>query len=249
MRLLSAILVLATTACHCLGARTLAFDATAKEFYATPGQTNAPVTFVISNVAAKPITLFTVKPSCGCTYVYGPKLPLTVAAGTNHTFVFNTDLRGKAGKLYKTATVYSSAGRFVLTFTINIPHPLSMGTRRTNMQIAENNRQAVFSGSCGDCHAKPTIGKHGGELYTTACGICHEAKHRADMVPDLSKVPTDQSAEFWRTMISKGRNGTLMPGFSKGVGGPLTTEQIESLVRFMKSDFNLPETDALPENR
>lgn len=237
MRLTIALFTVAVMASQTWAARTLSFDATSKDFFATPGETNAAVSFVIGNVAKKPISIFSLKPSCGCTYVNSPMLPLVLKPKSEHTFVFDTDLRGKAGKLHKSATVYSSAGRFVLSFSINIPHQLSTKSRRENMMIAENNRQSVFSGTCADCHVKPTVGKTGRPLYEAACGICHETAHRADMVPDLAKVSAENPEEFWTQMIAQGRKGTLMPAFSREHGGPLSDAQIRSLVEFMSSDY------------
>ena len=34
------------------------------------------------------------------------------------------------------------------------------------------------------------MGKKGGELFDTACGICHTAENRASMVPVLANVPS-----------------------------------------------------------
>ena len=98
-----------------------------------------------------------------------------------------------------------------------------------NIQNALADRQAVFKGDCAKCHVNRSVGKMGAELYAASCGICHEAEHRATMVPDL-KVPRSlRDPAFWQKWIIEGRPGTLMPAFGKAYGGPLTQEQADSL--------------------
>jgi mono/diheme cytochrome c family protein len=97
-------------------------------------------------------------------------------------------------------------------------------------------RQAVFRNDCASCHVAPTVGKQGAELFQAACAICHSAAHRAGMVPDLGIAREPRDAAYWRKWIREGKVGTLMPGFAVAHGGPLTEEQIESLIAFaMKS--------------
>ena len=47
---------------------------------------------------------------------------------------------------------------------------------------------------------------------------------------DPAREPRD--AAFWRKWISEGKEGTLMPAFAQAQGGPLTDQQIESLIEF-----------------
>ena len=120
---------------------------------------------------------------------------------------------------------------------INILPPviptLSDADRATGMAAAKVDRQAVFKNDCATCHVKPGEGKYGQELYDAVCAICHEAEHRATMVPDLHnlKVPTNE--EFWRTWIAHGKPGSFMPAFSHREGGPLTDMQIASLAAYL----------------
>jgi hypothetical protein len=63
------------------------------------------------------------------------------------------------------------------------------------------------------------------------------AEHRASMVPTLLVAREPRDAAFWRKWISEGKEHTLMPAFAKEHGGPLTPEQIESLVEFAVTSF------------
>jgi mono/diheme cytochrome c family protein len=102
----------------------------------------------------------------------------------------------------------------------------------------------VFRGDCARCHVTPTVGKKGGELYTTACAICHEAPHRATMVPDLRAIKTPTGKEFWTQWISNGKPGSLMPAFASALGGPLNDEQIQSLAELLTQHFPSPAPSA-----
>jgi hypothetical protein len=53
------------------------------------------------------------------------------------------------------------------------------------------------------------------------------------MVPDLKNLRHPTNEEHWRKWTRSGRPGSMMPGFAKNEGGPLTDEQIESLVKFL----------------
>jgi hypothetical protein len=57
--------------------------------------------------------------------------------------------------------------------------------------------------------------------------------------------------EYWRQWTREGLAGTLMPGFAKSEGGPLTDHQIESLVAYLTTDFltRKPEEMSVSTNR
>ena len=57
------------------------------------------------------------------------------------------------------------------------------------------------------------------------------------MVPDLRASKKATSEDYWKVWITHGKPGTLMPGFAKAYGGPLSDEQIDSLSKFMFDKF------------
>jgi len=115
---------------------------------------------------------------------------------------------------------------------------MSASNRLQNEMVSRVDRQAVFKGDCARCHANQLQGRFGKQLYETVCAVCHEATNRASMVPNLHtlNVPTDET--FWRTWISYGRQGSLMPAFAKTENGPLTVPQIDSLVGYLKTNIS-----------
>jgi len=228
----------------------LVWDAETKEYNAKTGEVSATFTFNLTNVSPAEVVINTVSTSCGCTVAKLPQQPWRLAPGTNGAIQVTADLKGKFGTLVKTVTVNSSAGSKVLTVKANIPIPppqtqvAGQMNRTANQQLALGDRQAVFKGDCARCHVQPTIAKMGKELYQAGCAICHDAEHRASMVPDLHTPKQPTTRDYWHNWITAGKVGTLMPAFAQEHGGPLTKAQIASLVDYLSTDF--PLTNAAP---
>jgi mono/diheme cytochrome c family protein len=180
-----------------------------------------------------------------------PTTPYKLQPGSNVSISVSMDLRGKFGQVTKTVNVDSTAGFKALLVKANIPQVPAVATagphiatsapgvssammdRAKNIQNALADRQAVFKGDCAKCHLEKGKGKMGAELYAASCGICHEAEHRAAMVPDLKVARTQRDLSFWQQWIMEGKPGTLMPAFAQAHGGPLTQEQIDSLTMYL----------------
>jgi mono/diheme cytochrome c family protein len=231
----------------CAGPDQLAWDATAKEQQAKDGVAEAGFFFIATNVSSSNAVIERVQTSCGCTVARIPSQPWILKPGESGKLNATVDLRGKYGTLSKAVTVYfDDQSSQILGLKITVPDTPQM-QRMRNQQLAAMDRQLVFKDDgCAHCHADPTHGKTGKDLYLTACGICHESEHRATMVPNLYALrhPTDKV--YWRQWITSGKPGTLMPGFGTQLGGPLSSDQIDSLVdylsgsviQFGEGDFN-----------
>ena len=227
----------------------LAWDAESKEATAKVGDTNAVFTFWLTNVCDKEVLVNSVRTSCGCTVAKLPESPWRLGPGTNGPIGVTVDLRGKRGKVMKTVTVDTTAGVKSLLVGMNIPVDPKFEAqmnRSQNMQLAFADRQIVFRGDCAKCHAEPVKEKMGKDLYAAACGVCHEAEHRASMVPDLKalKHPTDLA--FWTHWIREGKAGSLMPAFAAEHGGPLTDEQVTSLANWLTENYKGQPATAIP---
>ena len=224
----------------------LKFDAESKTYNAKQGESGASFTFTVTNVSAREVVINRLSTSCGCTVAQLPTTPYKLVPGSNVSISASMDLRGKFGTVTKTISVDSSAGFKSLTVSANIPQAApvannphtpgaqnSMGDRAKNIQNALADRQAIFKGDCRSCHVDKGVGKMGHELYAASCGICHDAEHRAAMVPDLKVPRSERDLAFWQKWIMEGKPGTLMPGFAQIHGGPLTQEQIDSLTVYL----------------
>jgi mono/diheme cytochrome c family protein len=191
----------------------------------------------VTNITDDDVVITDAKPSCGCTEAKMPSKPWILAGHSNGVINVGVNLAGKSGTIFKWVDVhYASNATKRLNLKVIIADDPKMA-RTKNQEMAKNDRQAVFKGDCAKCHAEPTIGKTGKELYVAACDICHGANPRATMVPDLHAMNHSTDINFWKVWISEGKPGTLMPAFSRKEGGPLTDAQIDSLADVMLQSF------------
>ncbi len=216
----------------------LAFDATSKHVELNEDERKAAFVFAVTNVSSDEVTISYINTSCGCTAGKLPSTPWVLKSGEGGHIDVTVDATGKIGRVTKTATLVASTGSYPLTVSVSIPTPAPNAMNRSkNLQVASADRQAVFRNDCAACHVQPTYGKAGRELYDAACGICHEAEHRASMVPDLRTRLKHTDRNYWAKWISDGRVGSLMPAFSGRNGGILTDQQIASLVDYLEDDY------------
>lgn len=222
--------------------RSIVPDQSEKAASLKAGEESCTFTFRLANVSDEAAVITDVKPSCGCTIARLPSRPWLIPAGGSGELQLVVDVRGKSGLLVKTATVETKRGVRLLLMRISLPAPKIESTdaeaRMRNRVLASVDRQAVFKGDCRRCHAAPAAGLAGGLLFHAACGVCHEAEHRASMVPDLNKLdhPTDRA--FWKQTIVSGKPGTLMPAFALDQGGPLSPLQVDSLAAYLDATFS-----------
>jgi cytochrome c553 len=218
----------------------LAWDELTKAVDATNEQDYARFTFSFTNVTAGQVVILSVHPSCGCTTAELPPVPWLIAAGASGQIKLSVNLQGKSGSLFKTVNVATDKGKKDLILRINILPPppmpeMSEAQRDAGIAAAKADRQAVFKNDCATCHLKKVQGKYGQPLFDAVCAICHEAKNRATMVPDLHNLQVPTSEEFWRTWITAGKAGSLMPAFATSQGGPLNDLQIASLAAYLNA--------------
>lgn len=222
----------------------LVFDAITKEYTAKVGERTAEFDFSVTNVGPTAVTINSVRASCGCTTPKLPALPWNLEPGASGSFHVTADLAGKFGMFQKSVFMETSEGPKVVYVKVNIPISANgsaavagMDSRQRNMMIAKADPQAIFRGDCANCHSKPALGKKGEQLFTAACGICHESDQRAVLVPDLMALKQTPTEAYWDAWIRNGKAGTMMPGFALEKQGPLSDEQIQSLVDYLMTDF------------
>ena len=214
------------------------------KYSTTTGQviTNTRVVTVTNSITPAAVTILNVHPSCGCTTAELPTPPWLLPPGTNSIIKVAVNLAGKSGMIFKSVNVATDKGKMDLMLRINIlpappAPPMSEEERARGVAAAKIDRQAVFKGDCVSCHAKNVEGKYGQVLFKEVCAVCHDANPRATMVPDLHNLKDPTSDEFWRTWVTSGKAGTLMPAFATSQGGPLTDMQISSLAVYLNQAF------------
>jgi mono/diheme cytochrome c family protein len=234
----------------------LQFDSKEKTVDVKVGESEAKFVFAVTNISKEELTIMSVHTSCGCTAARLPSTPWVLKPGEGGEVGATMNLAGKFGTVTKTVTVVSTAGSIPLLVRAVMPKDAyeqlqRMGDRSRNLQIAAADRQVVFRGDCARCHVEPAVGKLGKDLYVSACGICHDAEHRATMVPALRGRPGAFSSDYWTQWIRQGKEGSLMPSFDQKRGGPLTDEQITSLTSYLVDAFAkepalVPKQQAVP---
>jgi len=248
----------------------LKWDAESKEYHAKPGEMSAAFTFAVTNVSKYEVAINRLSTSCGCTVAQLPTTPYKLQPGSNVSISVSMDLHGKFGAVTKTVSVDSSAGFKSLLVKSIIPQPTNnpginvaglpanaanaaRGDRAKNIQTALADRQAVFKGDCRSCHVDKGVGKMGKELYIADCAICHDPEtfhngHRAAMVPDLKIAKSLRDLSYWQKWTMEGKAATLMPAFASAHGGPLTQQQIDSLVIYCYENFPKSPLETMPVN-
>jgi Protein of unknown function (DUF1573)/Cytochrome C oxidase, cbb3-type, subunit III len=217
----------------------LVFDALTQDYHAHPGEAEAKFAFNVTNISDVAVHILTITPSCTCTKAFMPRTPWIIAPHTTEQFHAVMQLANKpVGENTKFLTISSTNGVRIVNVRAFIPAPnATMTDRQKNQALAKSDRQSVFRNDCIQCHVTPAMGKTGKELYDKACGICHDSEHRATGITDLGSLTHPVDAEFWRLIISSGKPATMMPAFAQDQGGPLTKEQVDSLVNYLMTDF------------
>ncbi len=215
----------------------LDWDAELKEATVNASQPVAELAFNFTNVSSGEVSINHVGTSCGCTVPRLPTLPWKIPAGAHAVLPVAMSVAGKSGMVFKTLTLNTDKGWKMLSVKTTIlpptPAQIAANDRSKNQMLAKADRQAVFKGECASCHVEKAIGKVGKDLYDAACGICHESTHRATMVTDLHSLKNETNAEYWKTWIDNGKEASLMPAFAQRHGGPLSDQQIASLVDYL----------------
>jgi mono/diheme cytochrome c family protein len=219
----------------------IAWDSLLKSTNVLSGLDFARFSFAFTNISSKDVTILNVHPSCGCTTAELPPVPWTLPAGTNGEIKIKVNLANKSGTVFKSVKVTTDQGNKTLMLRINIltpaPVKLTASQIEQGIQMSKADRQAVFKGDCASCHDNHLQGRYGQDLFNSACAICHATQNQATMVPNLSKLTVPTNPEFWRTWISLGKPGSLMPAFATSQGGPLTDMQIASLASYLNAVY------------
>lgn len=174
-----------------------------------------------------------VETSCGCTAV--EVLTDTIAPHSSATVFISIDLLGKRRKIQKTLDI---------TFVHNgQPHlqQIDLSFIAKKRVIAHEGRslqESLFRGECASCHAEPAKGKTGKALFAAVCGQCHGMQAEGATAMGFNRLSylKNFDAERFRDVTRNGlADQQYMPGYAEELGGPLTDEQIDSLVDYISN--------------
>jgi mono/diheme cytochrome c family protein len=198
----------------------------------------------IRNDGFTPLLLKRVVASCGCTV---PTLKQTKLNPAEHTWIDITiDTSLKLGAMEKTLTLYTNDTQHPVTELKLIATVLAAPANRqlgsVHAGINPKNRLALFEGSCKTCHVDRGVGKSGQSLFIADCGMCHGASGDGGVAPALTQADytNPMVRERYKEIIQNGSpNNPSMPPFSSKQGGPLSDDQIESLLNYLAYQASL----------
>ena len=194
------------------------------------------------NDGSDSLHITSVETSCGCTVVrlkkkwYGP--------GESGIIHVSFDANGKFGEIRKEIMVESNdpmSSRIQLILQSNVVvHPGNATGMISKMGAGES----IFTGKCRSCHVDKGLGKKGEALFAADCQLCHGPAGKKDSVfhpgPALDNVfLSTLTRKLLFKRIAEGspdpHKHQMMPGFMKTFGGPLSEEQVQSLVNYLQT--------------
>lgn len=191
--------------------------------------------WVFHNDGDEPLQILGTRPSCGCTASIVSEA--SVPPGGQGVLRVTFDPAGQHGSVRKTLAVNSNDPtdpHVLLTIKARVAvveQPLEPGAH------PRVTGQSLLMGECASCHAEPADGKTAEALYASVCAMCHGAQAEGGAHGPSLRTPdylATRDDEELGVAISYGTSNPGMPGFSRTMGGPLTEEQVLSLVEVIR---------------
>lgn len=186
--------------------------------------------FTITNDGTEPLQVLKTYASCGCTTPSLKKKLLKPKETAVLDVVIDTSM--KQGKITKTVDVSTNdIRRPVVSLAI------SMMVKDRHKGLSDNEKAKILTDEkCMGCHVAQGVGTFGKELYEADCAMCHGKNAEGEVGPCLTFGDYDNAdyRKHIRDVIAHGSKvHRSMPGFEETSGGPLSIEQVDSLVVFL----------------
>lgn len=190
--------------------------------------------FDFRNEGRHPLDVFDVKTDCGCTDLSWKSARL--APGGSAKLTVHIDTTMKQGPVTKQIRLASSDKDFSFA-------ALEMKVQVENLHdmMTESGKAKIFTDEkCAHCHVDNGVGAFGKALFEADCAMCHRRQAESNILVarELEKgVYTDAAyiAHVADVIANGSKTHRSMPGFLDKAGGPLTKEQVKSLVDYLKS--------------
>jgi len=186
-------------------------------------------TFKLKNTGAGSATISKVESSCGCTTTSGALK--TYAPGESGSVDIAVDTKGKKGIVVKTISFTienSPVSPVQVSLGMNLvppPHPKVDNARNINTEA-----------SCKSCHLESGVGQFGIFLYHRVCAQCHGKRGTGGSARALNDAAWQAVPdEYLKQVIHDGQTDNGMPSYVNGVTPPLTDEQVDSLIQYIRS--------------
>lgn len=186
-------------------------------------------TFRLKNEGNGRATISNVETSCGCTTASGALK--AYAPGETGEVEIAVDTKGKKGIVVKTIafTVENSdVSPVQVSLSMNLvppPHPK-----------VENARNINTEATCKSCHLESGQGQYGIFLYHRICSQCHGKRGTGGAALALNDPVWQQAPdEYLKKVVREGQPEKGMPSYVTGVTPPLSDEQVNTLIEYIRS--------------
>jgi len=187
-------------------------------------------TFGFINNGPGVIRLVKTRSTCGCTTTKGALKEYE--PGERGEITVTLDTQDKHGIVVKTIDILLENGETefvsvsIMAELIPAPHP-----------VVENRLTITSNPKCKSCHLDSGVGQKGGYLYHRICVQCHGTRGKGGAAVALSGKEFQEriSDGDLRNVIRHGLADQGMPPYVEGVSPPLTENQVDSLVKYLRS--------------
>jgi cytochrome c553 len=186
--------------------------------------------FKFKNDGGSPVGLLATETSCGCTTANAALK--SYAPGEKGEMEVVIDTKGKKGIIVKTVTI-SLQNNQAATVELSMSMKLIPPQHPKVENVININKDVV----CKRCHLESGVGQTGIFLYHRVCSQCHGKKGVGGSAKALNDEKWQQQItdEYLKQIIYHGQGNVGMPAFVEGVAPALTEEQMESLIKYIRS--------------
>lgn len=228
------------------GGPRIVVDKTEHDFGRVPDDRAVEHVFKVWNKGAKPLVITRVRTSCGCTAAMMESS--VIDPGEHERLRVSFRPQGRQGAMRRSVNVHSNDPNTPNVQLKIIAEVFPAGEEQQApapvKRVHPRREKLVFGGTCLKCHAPRKRSETGMELYASSCAACHGSAGagltiKTELIgPSLSLANmTVRSMAGIRQVIAAGTGHPAMPGFSKEYDGPLSEQQIDSLVDLIFKKF------------
>jgi cytochrome c5 len=217
------------------GAARIRFDTVEHDFGKVPSDQKVSLKWTFHNDGDAPLEILNLKPSCACTATAVRSDP--VPPGGSGVIEVTFDPVGQFGQVRKSVAVTSNDPEHKIVILRMKADVSTTSVERVAAGHPPISGQSLLIGECASCHARPAADKQGHDLFAAICAMCHGARGEGGRAPSLREPGylASHDDKALAEAIAYGTVNPKMPGFVDVMGGPLSHDQVESLVRLLRS--------------
>lgn len=200
-----------------------------------------PCSFTVTNAGNAPLNVTEAKSECGCTATNFKGALLKPGASVKLDIIVDTTM--KQGPVTKDMVVYSDDPERPISRLF-----IAMDVKNAHGTMSLKDRTKVFTAErCKRCHVDEGVGQFGKELFEADCAMCHRKQESGILSgPLIESVDYSDpllSAHAREVIAHGSKTNPSMPGYLESAGGPLSKEQVDSLVKYLSKHNATTTTD------